>query len=253
MFVITGGGSGIGSALALSLVQRGKSVLIVGRRESNLQQIAAYSSAIEYVCADITTEAGLAAVSEYCQSSNQIEALINNAGTIEPIAAIKDVNAKQWQQAIDTNVSAVLFLTQALYAKLAQGRVLNISSGVAHFPLKGWGAYCVTKAALSMLTRCFQEEAQDVFFASVMPGIVDTAMQGIARSDVNIDKQQMAFYQKLKQENRLLSAETVAAFLTWLLLDVDKDSFKAQEWDIYAKEHHKEWLLPPHQVPAWDD
>lgn len=146
----------------------------------------------------------------------------------------------------------MLFLTQRLYNKLANGRVLNIGSGAAYFPMKGWSAYCVSKAALSMLTRCWQLESEFIAFAHVMPGIIDTQMQATARSDSNIDNEKIDFYRRLKEHNRLISPETVAAFLTWLLLDIDSDTFSAQEWDIYALSHHKEWLKPPHQVLDWD-
>lgn len=252
VFIVTGGGSGIGRALALALADRGKSVLIVGRRATQLKETAAVSSLINYVCADVSTVQGLDAINEFCQSVARIEGLVNNAGVIEPIVAIKDIERTDWLQALSTNLNPALFLTQKLYDKLHQGRVLNISSGVAYFPIKGWAAYCVTKAALSMLTRCWQVESEQVAFASVMPGIIDTHMQELARSDLNIDKSQTTFYKQLKDSNRLLTVETVAQFLTWLMLDVNRERYGAQEWDIYETEHHKEWLKPPHQVVHWE-
>jgi NAD(P)-dependent dehydrogenase (short-subunit alcohol dehydrogenase family) len=139
-----------------------------------------------------------------------------------------------------------------MYHKLAGGRVLNIGSGAAYFPIKGWAAYCVSKAALSMLTRCWQLESKIVAFTSVMPGIIDTDMQVIARSDMNPDMEHSGFYKKLKEDNRLVSPDTVAAFLTWLLLDVDKEIYVSQEWDIYDTKHHQDWLKLPNQVPHWD-
>lgn len=252
MYIITGGGSGIGRALAHALVQRGKSVLIVGRREASLQETAASSSLIDYVCADVSNASGLDKITEHCAALPRIDGLINNAGTLEPIGSVKNITAQDWQQAFNTNLNPALFLSQKLYDKLSQGRVLNISSGAAHFAIKGWAAYCVSKAALSMLTRCFQEESDSVAFASVMPGIIDTNMQAMARSDKNMDPYQHHFYNKLKQDNRLISVETVAAFLSWLLLDIDKQDYVAKEWDIYDVSHHKHWLKPPHQVLHWD-
>lgn len=252
MFVITGGGSGIGKSLAFSLAKRDQSVLIVGRREQLLQETAATSAKIQYVCADITTSEGLESIRNYLFEVPHIEALINNAGTLNPLVPLREVELKDWQHALNTNLNAALFLTQKLYDKLIHGRVLNIGSGAAYFPIRGWAAYCVSKAALSMLTQCWQLESADIAFASVMPGIIDTHMQVIARSSTNPDYERINFYQSLKDQNRLISPDTVAEFLTWLLLDIDKKTYASTEWDIYDTEHHHAWLKPPHQVLHWD-
>lgn len=252
MFIVTGGGSGIGRALALSLACRNQSVLIVGRRENLLQETAASSTLIRYFCADLSNQESVKSFVNYCQQFPRIQGLVNNAGILEPITLLKDILIADWQQTFNTNVNTVLFLTQQLYKQLTHGRVLNIGSGAAYFPIKGWSAYCVSKAALSMLTRCWQLESESIDFANVMPGIIDTQMQATARSDNNIDKERIDFYRRLKEHNRLISPETVAAFLTWLLLDVDAKTFSAQEWDIYEQSHHKEWLKPPHQVLDWN-
>ena len=60
------------------------------------------------------------------------------------------------------------------------------------------------------------------------------------------------FFKRLKQDNRLLTPETVAAFLCWLLLDMDAIQFGSKEWDIYDTNHHRAWLVGPHHVPAWE-
>lgn len=252
MFVITGGGSGIGRALALSLAKRGKEVLIIGRREQLLLETASSAKNIQHLCADIATRDGLDAIKTYLNPIPQLSALINNAGTLAPLALLHDVDSIAWQNSLDTNLNAALYLPQRLYDKLISGRVLNIGSGAAYFAIKGWGAYCVSKAALSMLTKCWQLESTSVAFTSVMPGIIDTQMQFIARSGTNMDQEQINFYKRLKEHGRLVTPETVAAFLTWLLLDVDKDTYISQEWDIYATNHHAQWLKPPHQVLHWD-
>lgn len=252
VFVITGGGSGIGKSLALALAKRDQSVLIVGRRAQLLQETAAMSAKIQYLCADITTPEGVGSIKKYLHEVSRIDALINNAGILNPLALLKEVEPAEWQHALNTNLNAALFLTQMLYGKLINGRVLNIGSGAAYFPIKGWAAYCVSKAALSMLTKCWQLESNDIAFASVMPGIIETNMQVIARSNTNPDYEQMNFYQRLKKENRLVLPETVAEFLIWLLLDIDKKTYVSKEWDIYDTEHHNAWLRPPHQVLHWD-
>ena len=249
MFVVTGGGSGIGRALAVALAARGKSVLIVGRHEGGLVETTLFSPLIDYFCADLSVPEGRQALKTRLQDVPSIHGLIHNAGIIEPIVPASDIDDASWHQCMATNVDAPLFLTQLLLAKLVNGRVLNISSGAAHFPVVGWTAYCVSKAALSMLTRCWQLESTQTAFASVMPGIIDTDMQAQIRASTDMNPEKTAFFKRLKDENRLLTPETVAVFLCWLLLDIDTPEYVSKEWDIYDTRHHSAWLIPPNSVP----
>ncbi len=252
MFVITGGGSGIGKDLALSLAQRGESVLIIGRREPLLQETAAQSHLISHLSADVSTDEGRESIRQHLKEIPRIKALVNNAGMLDPIIGINDINPEEWHRTLNTNLDAPLFLPQKLHAQLVGGRVLNIGSGAAYFAVKGWTAYCVSKAALSMLTRCWQLESDAIAFAGVMPGIIDTDMQATARSNSYMDPEQVKFYQSLKDHDRLIPTATVAQFLTWLLLDVDPEVYVSKEWDIYDTSHHAQWLRSPHQVLHWD-
>ncbi len=249
MFVITGGATGIGKALAHALAVRKESVLIIGRREPLLRETATFSRLISYVCADVSTSAGRKEVLACLEKEKTIQGLIHNAGIIEPIKNIGSISEMEWQQIISTNLNAPLFLTQLLYTRLIHGRVLNISSGAAYFPVAGWAAYCTSKAALSMLTRCWQLESDDVAFASVMPGIIDTDMQAKIREASQMQPEKIDFFRRLHQKQQLVSPSTVALFLCWLLLDIDKTHFVSQEWDIYDQSHHSAWLTHPHVVP----
>ncbi len=252
MYIITGGGSGIGKALALALARREQPVLIIGRREKPLLDTALQSSFIQILTSDISTEQGRDQLFRYLQKYDTVSALINNAGTIEPIAPVQEITPLAWHQSMATNVDAPLFLTQALYSRLKHARVLNIGSAAAYFPVEGWAAYCVSKAALSMLTRSWQLESKDVAFASVMPGIIDTDMQAYIRQASSMSAEKQEFFKGLKAQDKLVSPETVAEFLCWLLMDVSRDTYQSQEWDIYNKAHHSLWLRAPHDVPVWE-
>ena len=252
MFVVTGGGSGIGCALAHALAMRNKPVLIIGRREQSLIEAVAFSPLIRYLCADVSTTEGRKLILDHLNNVQLIDGLIHNAGIIEPILPITTIDEPAWRQIMATNLDAPLFLSQLLYDKLHNGRVLHIGSGAAYFPVGGWAAYCVSKAALSMLTRCWQLEALQVSFASVMPGIIDTHMQAQIRNASCMDPEKIDFFKRLKQGKQLLSPDTVAIFLCWLLLDTEKTHYVSKEWDIYDQTHHDEWLVPPHSVPSWE-
>jgi NAD(P)-dependent dehydrogenase (short-subunit alcohol dehydrogenase family) len=253
VFVITGGGSGIGQALAIALAKRGQFVIITGRRIEALQQTASENDRISYIQADISHEEGRAVLVDYLSRFKQLTGFIHNAGIIDPIAPIKDLALDSFRQNMATNVEAPLCLNQSLLAQLKGGRVLHIGSGAAYFPVKGWAAYCTSKAALSMITKCWQLECDDPSFASVMPGIIDTPMQAEIRHSDCMDSEKLHFFQKLKRNNQLITCDTVALFLSWLLLDVDKHTFCSQEWDIYDTSHHRQWLQPPHHVPTFEE
>lgn len=249
MFVVTGGGTGIGRALTEALVSRGKKVLIIGRREVPLRATAAFSPLISYLCADVATPLGRDKIVSKLAKVISIEGLVHNAAVIEPITPLATMDEASWSTLLAINLNAPLFLTQLFLEKLKHGRVLHIGSGAAYFPIIGWSAYCVSKAALSMLTRCWQLESQHTAFSSVMPGIIDTEMQATIRNARFMNEDKRAFFKKLKAEERLLTSETVALFLRWLLLDLTKEEFISKEWDIYDESHHNFWLTSPHTVP----
>lgn len=233
MFVITGGGTGIGRALAKALVARSQSVLIVGRRPEPLKEMAHTSSQVEYVCADVSSPEGRMQIMSALQAHDKLAGLIHNAGIIDPILPMSELDESAWRAVMATNLDAPFFLTQALKNKLIGGRVLHIGSGAAHFPVGGWAPYCVSKAGLSMLTRCWQLECPEIATACVMPGIIDTDMQATIRASTRMTEEKHAFFVNLKQKQQLLSAKQVASFLTWLLLDVEKTEYCSKEWDIY--------------------
>lgn len=244
MYVITGGSSGIGRSLARALAKRKKSVCIIGRRADFLEKVGQ-----PYCVADITKEEDLKKI-QTLLANHSIEGLIHNAGIIDPIEKITHIAPDAWENIIKSNLFAPFRLTQLLLPQLSGGRVLHIGSGAAYFPVVGWSAYCVSKAALAMLTRCYQAELTDPVFSSVMPGIVNTAMTASIRSaSAAMEPKQLTFHQTLYQQGRLVEPETVALFLSWLLLDLDRADFASKEWDIYDMSHHEHWLKAPHQVP----
>ena len=250
MFVITGGSRGIGAALAKALAAQNHAVLIIGRQQKTLDAVAKNSAHIQSCVADASTASGREEIIQHLAPYHQITALIHNAGTIDPIAPMQTLSPKAWHAVLELNLNAPFFLTQALYSKLIGGRVLHIGSGAAHFPVQGWAPYCVSKAGLAMLTRAWQLECPEISTTSVMPGIVATEMQAHIRTAKHQDADKHQFFQDLHTNHKLISPETVASFLSWLLLKVHKKRYVSQEWDIYDASHHVEWLKSPHQVPA---
>lgn len=259
LHVITGGGSGIGQALAWELAQRNQDVVVIGRRKWALEKTQQHNPArINYFKADITKESERDQLQQFVYSclnnlnNTTLSSLTHCSGVIEPIVSIDKITPEQWQYNFAVNVDAPLFLSQSLLPCLQGGKVLHISSGAAHFAMPGWAAYCSSKAALLMLYQCWNTDQSKVSFGSVKPGIVETQMQQVIRSSDNMLDERQEFFTQLKQQGRLLTVETVAKFLAWLLLDISNQHFADQEWDIYDKEHHLMWLPQDHTVPEID-
>ncbi len=242
--VITGGGSGIGQALAQRLAEEGFHVLIAGRRAQSLEETKALMPAsIQPVVADVATPEGRECVREAVGTS-RLRFLIHNAGVLEPVGPLERAELDAWRRNMAVNVEAPLFLTQALLPRLrGGGRVLHISSGAAHHPYPGWGAYCTGKAALHMLYQVWGEEleAQDIAVGSLRPGVVDTPMQALIREQTPENFPRVERFLKLKEQGLLRSPAEVADFCRWLLLEPDPQRFAAHEWDIGNPEHTADW------------
>lgn len=231
--IVTGGGTGIGRGIALALAAAGRRVLVVGRRSDPLQAVAAEApEAISALAADVASEAGRDQVAAQLGDS-PVGCLVHNAAILEPVGPLAEVSAENWRHHLAVNLDAPLFLTQALLPRLGGGRVLMISSGAAHRSIPGWGAYCTSKAALFMLGRVLADElaSRDIAVGSLRPGVVDTPMQGLIRSQTPDRFPQVEQFRALKSEGRLSDPEAVGRFAAALLLRSSPDEFAAREWD----------------------
>lgn len=230
--VVTGGGTGIGRALALELARRGLDVLVVGRRHELLDAVCRDGgSRLSAVAADVAQESGRAAIRDALEG-RQVCCLVHNAAVLEPIGPLSGVTLEAWRAAQAVNVEAPLFLTQALLGQLRGGRVLHVSSGAAHHGYAGWGSYCAAKAALHMLYQVLRDELADagVAVGSVRPGVVDTPMQALIRQQGEDDFPAIERFRELHRGGHLLKPESVAGFMASLLLDAPISAFVEREW-----------------------
>lgn len=247
--VVTGAGSGIGRALTLSLAKQGFTVLAVGRREAPLQETArlAAPGLVKVVPADVADpkcpELVLAALPE----QTDLKFVVHNAAILSPVGSLEQIDRDQFTHAFAVNVTGPLFLTQKLLPKLQKGsRVLHISSGAAHRPLASWYGYCSSKAAFHMIYKMLEEELRPrgILVGSVRPGVVDTPMQEQIRDTSSELFPAVDTFIGFKEKGELISAEHVAKFLDWLLLECPEEEFGAEEWDIRDKQHHQRWNAP---------
>lgn len=241
LVIITGGGTGLGRAIALNLSHRAYPLLIVGRRLEPLQETAdMLNGSCEVLAADVSAEEGRAAIVA-AVGARAVAMLIHNAGVLEPVGPLAEVSLDDWRKAMAINLEAPLFLTQALLPRLVGGRVLHVSSGAARNPLAGWGAYCVSKAGLYMLYQMLNVERNDIAVGSIRPGVVDTPMQTLIREQEESRFPAVERFRQLKRQDQLRSPEDVADFVAWVMLETSVETFAAHEWDINEPSHIQQW------------
>lgn len=246
-YIITGGGSGIGQALSWQLAAQNEKVIIIGRREDALAATrSSFPENISTISGDLSQEQGREKVVNALKSMNglKIKALVHGAGIIEPINSLANVSLTAWRAIQSTNVEAPLFLTQQLLPWLNGAKVLMVSTQVAHVAQPSLGAYCVSKAALFMLTQCLNLDLQslDIHTTSMTPGIVDTAMFRSLATNPLLPEINRQFYHEVIQNNIWIQPRVAACFIQWLLCSLDKTTFSSREWDIYDSSHHVHWV-----------
>ncbi|RZU98542.1 SDR family NAD(P)-dependent oxidoreductase [Spiribacter vilamensis] len=234
--IITGAGTGIGRALALRYAEQSRAVLAIGRRSEPLEALAAENPAIHACAADVSTDEGQTAI-EGAVGESGVEALIHNAGVLAPVGPLLDQSADDIRQHLAINLEAPIALSRRLRPMMdTDARILHISSGAAHRALPGWGAYCISKAALYMAYEVLHQELAEssISVGSLRPGVVDTPMQSLIRSQSVEDFPAVENFRALKENDALTSPENVARFID-AVLKLPADRFSAGEWDI--REH----------------
>lgn len=239
----TGGGSGIGAALAVALSDRGCNVIVTGRRKDVLDAVAAKSPEILPYVADVTNERDRIALANAIASLPGPRAVFHGAGYFQ-LGKLDELPAADWQKSFDTNVTARWALSRLCVPHLDGGRILFIGSDSGANPRVGAAAYSVAQSASETLRRALQAEWVDrsIAITGFKPGLVDTDMvQGfLAKSESEFPSR--AAFQAYIERGEVTTPETVARFATWLLLDVDIDRYSSTDWDIRHAEHHPEWL-----------
>ncbi|HJU52756.1 MAG TPA: SDR family oxidoreductase [Acidimicrobiia bacterium] len=175
VIVVTGAGGGIGEGIARSFAAAG-AILVLATRTSPVGEMAAKQTLVEI---DLDEPRAPAAIVEAALGSHgRIDGLINNAG-IQPLASTLEVSDEDFRQMLETNVTAVHRLTQAvarqMIAQGAGGSIVHIASieGIQPAPLHGH--YATAKAALRMHARAAAQEfgRHQIRVNTVSPGLID--------------------------------------------------------------------------------
>ena len=161
--IVTGGGTGIGRAVALALVDEGYSVVIAGRRRQPLEATAQQATASGKPVLAVATDVGDPASVRHLFSTTKdrfgrLDLLFNNAGQLAPSIPMEDLTYEQWKGVVDTNLTGAFLCTQqAVTIMKAQqprgGRIINNGSISAQTPRPHSAPYTATKHAITGLTK----------------------------------------------------------------------------------------------------
>jgi len=225
--IVTGGGRGIGAAVAEQLAQAGAAVVVTARSEDQVEAVVARLREQGARAIGVPTDvADPEQVEEVAESAldqfNRVDILINNAGVIWPLEEVADTDADEWAYNIHVNLLGPFYLTRTVLPVMIDqryGRIVNISSGAAKHPIVGASAYCAAKAGLDMLTKVLGLElaGTGVTANALYPGQIDTDMQADIRSvDTSESRLDLSRWHEWYEQGKLASPAQAARLILWL-------------------------------------
>ena len=230
--VVTGGGRGIGAAIASALAAEGASITLMGRDEG---AVAAHAAALGRSCGvataalavDVTdADAVRAAFAVAVAKLGPIGILVNNAG-VAPASAFADLTLESWERTLRVNLTGPMLCTQqVLPAMIAarSGRIVNIASTAALTGYRDVAAYCASKHGLVGLTRSLAAETarHGVTVNAVCPSYVAgtdmtrSAIENVSRKTGQSQEDAVALLARRSPRGTLVTPQEVAATVLWL-------------------------------------
>lgn len=222
--IVTGGGKGIGRAIALGLAQAGASVVVASRTpkeiESVAEEIRRLGRKALAVATDLTANESLEnLVDRTLQEFGRIDILINNAAR-SFLRSLMDLREDGWDKVFNTNVKAVWLLSRLAAKKMMEqknGRIINITTIGAEKAELGMGAYSSSKAALKMLTRSMAREWAEygINVNAVGPGLTRTEFSKPIWSNPEVAQQ----VTRMIPKGRLAEPEEIVGAVLFLASD----------------------------------
>ncbi len=222
--VVTGGGRGIGRAVARSLAERGAAVVVSARSTDEIEAVAAELQADGFeahaVTCDVADEESVKAMAaEATERLGTVDVVVNNAG-IALSNPVKRLPLEEWNRILAVNVTGTFLCTRAFLPGMLErkwGRVINVASVAGLRGGKYMGAYCASKHAQIGFTRALAAEVADqgITVNAICPGYVDTPMTEhsvsmiVERAGVTAEKA-LEHILGLSPQGRLIRPEEIA-------------------------------------------
>ena len=190
--LITGGGRGIGKAVADAFAREGARLALCARTESELDQTVAElrghkAEAAGWICDVSLEEPVQSLIAEVETRFGRIDVLVNNAGVMTRPAPITEIDVKKWDYTIAVNLRGPFLMIQAalpIMIKQKSGSIINVSSSIGRGAYANFAAYAASKWGLEGLTQTVAAETRswDVRVNTVEPGYVATKLTGYSGS-----------------------------------------------------------------------
>jgi NAD(P)-dependent dehydrogenase (short-subunit alcohol dehydrogenase family) len=226
---ITGGGSGIGLAVAAALLDAGWRVSIAGRNAERLAAAASAHPGLQTHCLDVTdSQAVEAAMQAAAADSGLVQLLVNNAGGATS-APFEKTSLQSWREALDLNLMGAVHCIRAALPGMKEsgwGRIVNVASTAGLVAYRYVSAYVASKHALVGLTKALALEVAKtgVTVNAVCPGYVDTEIvaKSVSRIRATTGRSEEESLKTLiagNPQGRLIAPKEVAAAVLWLASD----------------------------------
>ncbi|MRS06005.1 SDR family oxidoreductase [bacterium] len=217
VFVVSGGGSGMGRELTLLLLKKGAMVAALDINETTLKETESlageYRGNLSLHVANITDRDAVLNLPEaVIQVHGAVDAIINNAGIIQPFVKIKDLEFKDIERVFNVNFWGLVNMTKAFLPyllKRPEGHIINTSSMGGYLPVPGQTIYGASKAAVKLFTEGLHSELLDtnVHVTTVFPGAIATNIS--ANSGVSSNSIQAEKAPKIKMTTAPVAAEII--------------------------------------------
>lgn len=212
LVLVTGATAGIGEATALLLASQGYRLLLTGRRNDRLQQVAKAcqekGAEVFTLCFDIQNrEATEAALASLPQNWQQIDILVNNAGLSQGLNPVHEGDWGDWDRMLDTNVKGLLNVSRWVSRGMIErgsGHILMVSSIAGKEVYANGNVYCASKHAVEAIVKSMRLELipYGIKVSSIAPGLVETEFSQVRfKGDVARAAQVYQGYEPLRAQD----------------------------------------------------
>jgi len=183
--LVTGGGTGIGRAIAMAFAREGAAVAVAGRRLEKVKEVASAiekqgGASLALRCDVANAKDAERAISETAKKFGKLNVLVNNAGTLS-VSTVDTITEDDWDRVITVNLKGPFLMSRAAlkeFRKNGGGTIVNIGSVLGLVAMKDRAAYCASKGGVTMLTKAMalDHAHENVRVNCICPSIVETEL-----------------------------------------------------------------------------